>query len=231
MSKKTCFIVCPIGEDNSEIRKHSDTVLNYIITPALSQDEFDIIRVDSLPTVDRIDQTIIEYLQTADLVIADMTGHNANVFYEFGYRQALGKLVIPIIEEGHSIPFDVTTLRTIKYATNDLDKANTAINRLKEAIEIFDFESQVDDASPLSLSNIDSSVLTTINNKLDAIVDLLAQNNATIIDTVAEQVAKHSKTEQTMEERMLALILPEMIKNPESLNALANLGQKQTGQS
>ena len=92
MSKKTCFIVCPIGEDNSEIRKHSDTVLNYIITPALSQDEFDIIRVDSLPTVDRIDQTIIEYLQTSDLVIADMTGHNANVFYEFGYRQALVNL-------------------------------------------------------------------------------------------------------------------------------------------
>lgn len=230
MSKKTCFIVCPIGEDNSEIRKHSDTVLKYIITPALSQDEFDIIRVDSLPTVDRIDQTIIEYLQTADLVIADMTGHNANVFYEFGYRQALGKLVIPIIEEGHSIPFDVTTLRAIKYATNDLDKANTAINRLKETIEIFDFESQ-SDTSTLSSSNIDSSVLTTINNKLDAIMDLIAQNNATIIDTVAEQVAKHSKPEQTMEERMLALILPEMIKNPESLNALANLGQNQTGQS
>ena len=159
-----------------------------------------------------------------------MTGHNANVFYEFGYRQALGKLVIPIIEEGHSIPFDVTTLRAIKYATNDLDKANTAINRLKETIEIFDFESQ-SDTSTLSSSNIDSSVLTTINNKLDAIMDLIAQNNATIIDTVAEQVAKHSKPEQTMEERMLALILPEMIKNPESLNALANLGQNQTGQS
>ena len=62
-------------------------------------------------------------------------------------------------------------------------------------------------------------------------MDLIAQNNATIIDTVAEQVAKHSKPEQTMEERMLALILPEMIKNPESLNTFANLAQKQTGQS
>ncbi|VTY18733.1 hypothetical protein [uncultured Streptococcus sp.] len=60
---------------------------------------------------------------------------------------------------------------------------------------------------------------------------LIAQNNATIINTVAEQVAKHSKPEQTIEERMLALILPEMIKNPELLNALTNLAQKQTGQS
>lgn len=60
---------------------------------------------------------------------------------------------------------------------------------------------------------------------------LIAQNNATIIDTVAEQVAKHSKPEQTIEERMLALILPKMIKNPELLNALTNLAQKQTGQS
>ena len=42
---------------------------------------------------------------------------------------------------------------------------------------------------------------------------------------VATQVAKHSKTEQTMEERIMAILLPEMIKNPDSLAALANLSQ------
>ena len=230
MTEKICFIVTAIGESGTPTRERADNVYRYLIAPVCEELGYKPVRVDHVNAVDNINETVINYLKTAPMVIADMTDHNANVFYEFGYRQALGKIVIPIIEEGHSIPFDVTTLRTIKYAINDLDKANTAINRLKEAIKISDFESQAD-SSTLSPSNLDTSILTTINNKLDAIMDLLAQNNATIIDTVAEQVAKHSKTEQTMEERMLALILPEMIKNPESLNTFANLAQKQTGQS
>lgn len=229
MSKKTCFIVCPIGEDNSDIRKHSDTVLNHIIKPAFDSSEFEIIRVDSLPTVDRIDQTIIQYLQDSDLVIADMTGHNANVFYEFGYRQALGLPVIPIIEEKENIPFDVTTLRTIKYATNDLDKASLAIERLRETISIFDYENKeqtIPRKIPLEQSNF-----LAINNKLDTIIDLVSKNNSEIIDMVATQVAKHSKTEQTMEERLMAILLPEMIKNPDSLAALANLSQTPPAQT
>lgn len=229
MSKKTCFIVCPIGEDGSTIRKHSDTVLNHIIKPAFDLDEFDIIRVDALPTVDRIDQTIIQYLQESDLVISDMTGHNANVFYEFGYRQALGLPVIPIIEESESIPFDVTTLRTIKYSTTNLEKASLAVERLRESIAIIDYDNaELPITSKIPLEN---SSLLAINNKLDTIIDLVTQNNSEIIDMVVEKVAKHSRTEQTTEERMLALLLPELIKNPEAFNALASLSQTPPAQT
>lgn len=42
-------------------------------------------------------------------------------------------------------------------------------------------------------------------------------------------IRKH--TEQTMEERLMAILLPEMIKNPDSLAALANLSQTPPAQT
>ena len=80
MDKKICFVVCPIGADNSETRKRSDVVLKHIIKPVCEKNGYEVIRVHQLKTVDRIDHTIIEYLETAELVIADMTDHNAKLF-------------------------------------------------------------------------------------------------------------------------------------------------------
>lgn len=53
---------------------------NTIIKPVCEKNGYEVIRADQLKTVDRIDHTIIEYLETAELVIADMTDHNAKLF-------------------------------------------------------------------------------------------------------------------------------------------------------
>lgn len=43
---------------------------------------------------------ICQQLQTADLVIVDVSSQNPNVFYEFGMAVALGKLILPICYSG-----------------------------------------------------------------------------------------------------------------------------------
>lgn len=43
---------------------------------------FEAIRVDKVNQADSITQTIIDYLINSELVIADITGHNPNAFYE-----------------------------------------------------------------------------------------------------------------------------------------------------
>lgn len=88
MSKKTCFVVSAIGEEKSDIREHSDSVLEYIIRPALS-DKYEVKRADELYHSDRIDDKIFDALSNSDLVIVDVTGNNPNVFLELGYRKAL----------------------------------------------------------------------------------------------------------------------------------------------
>ena len=203
MDKKTCFVVCPIGDDNSETRKRSDIILKHIIKPVCEQFGYEVVRVDQLKTVDRIDHTIIEYLETAELVIADMTEHNANAFYEFGYRQATNLPLIPMIEESESIPFDVATLRTIKYVTNDLDKVEIIKERLSETVDLLSKEEHI--PTPRAEKNIDANAILSLHSKLDEIIDLVRQNNAETIDLVVNQIAKHSKSASSTEDRMIEL--------------------------
>lgn len=54
----------------------------------------------------------------ADLVIADMTGQNANVFYEVGYAHAKGKLCVLLTNNPTDIPFDLKHHRHIVYGNS-----------------------------------------------------------------------------------------------------------------
>ena len=114
---KNCFIVCPISEEGSEERKRSDEILNHLITPILNDLNYNIIRIDQIPHSGQIDSEILEYLKNSELVIADITGNNPNVFFELGYRVGLNKPVIQILEKGPNvrIPFDRAMFNTIFY--------------------------------------------------------------------------------------------------------------------
>jgi hypothetical protein len=58
---------------------------------------------------------VIEALATADVVIADLTGQNANVFYELGVRHAIRNNTILIAQDINDIPFDLRGQRMILY--------------------------------------------------------------------------------------------------------------------
>lgn len=132
MSKK-CFLICPIGEAGSEIRRISDIVLKYIVTPACQEFDYDVIRSDTEFTVNSINEDIFNHLDNDELAIADLTGLNPNVFYEAGYRKAKGLPLIHIAREGTALPFDIKTIRTYFYDI-DIDKADSAKNTLIKVI-------------------------------------------------------------------------------------------------
>ncbi len=60
-------------------------------------------------------ERIYNQIAKADIVIADMTGRNANVFYEVGYAHALGKVTILLTQEANDIPFDLRHFTHIVY--------------------------------------------------------------------------------------------------------------------
>jgi len=81
-------------------------------------------RVDEQMFDESILQRVYNQISKADIIVADMTGRNANVFYETGYAHALNKRVILLTQKNSDIPFDlqhyphiiygakITTLRT-----------------------------------------------------------------------------------------------------------------------
>lgn len=52
-------------------------------------------------------ERIYNQINKADVIVADMTGQNPNVFYEVGYAHALGKIVLLLTQEADDIPFDL----------------------------------------------------------------------------------------------------------------------------
>jgi hypothetical protein len=56
-------------------------------------------------------------IRGADLVVADITGHNPNVMYEMGLAAALGKEAIIMTQE-QELPFDLRHWRTIHYRSD-----------------------------------------------------------------------------------------------------------------
>ena len=72
-------------------------------------------RIDEQTYSETILERIYKQIDTADFIIADMTGKNPNVFYEVGYAHARGKLVTLLTQSADDIPFDLKHHRHIIY--------------------------------------------------------------------------------------------------------------------
>lgn len=73
-------------------------------------------RVDEIEFNDAILAEVYKGIRLADVVIADLTGRNPNVFYEVGYAHALEKSVILLTQKVEDIPFDLKGHNHIVYA-------------------------------------------------------------------------------------------------------------------
>jgi len=72
-------------------------------------------RVDEQIFSGSILERVYNQIAKADVIIADMTGRNPNVFYETGYAHALGKNVILLTQDVDDIPFDLRHFPHIIY--------------------------------------------------------------------------------------------------------------------
>ncbi len=144
--KKICFVISPIGSEDSATRKRSDSVLRNIIEPVLN--EYEVVRSDKISTIGNITNQIINYLITADLVIADLSTLNPNVFYELAIRHTTGRPYIQLIQQGEKLPFDICTIRTIVISPTDVDSVRMAQSQLRKAINAIKYNEIAD--SPMS---------------------------------------------------------------------------------
>lgn len=79
---------------------------------------WDCSRVDEQVFSGLIIEKIYAEIISADLIIADMTGRNPNVFYEVGYAHALSKQVVLLTRTMDDIPFDLRGHRHIVYTNS-----------------------------------------------------------------------------------------------------------------
>lgn len=153
-SKPHAFIVMPFGikKDREGNDIDFDRIYSDIIKPAVIAAEFEPKRADEEFASGDIHTDMFQELLLADMVVADMSIDNANVFYELGVRHALRRRGIVHIQAGRShMPFDVFNVRTIQYRA--LSKDDVKYNE----------QLQKDTA------NITRAILNTWKSDLDAI--------------------------------------------------------------
>lgn len=115
--KKVCFVITPIGDNNTEIRRHIDGIIDQAIEPALGE-KYEIVVAHRKYEIGSINDRVIKSVFESDLVIANLTNTNPNVMFELAIRYSFGKPAIVIAEKGTKLPFDVIVENTIFYVND-----------------------------------------------------------------------------------------------------------------
>lgn len=140
------FIVRPFGKQRKVLKKKGEEyevvefdfegVEHLLIRPAMEAVELDGGTTKEVFVPGDIREDMFSELLKADIVIADITIHNANVFYELGIRHALrDKITILIKAEGFdATPFDIIGYRYLAYDEKEPGKeVENLISTLRDA--------------------------------------------------------------------------------------------------
>ena len=114
--KLVAFVAMPFSEKTGKYEQgYFDEVLKHLITPAAVKADFNA-RTAKKAGSEVIQSTIVNDLDSADLVIVDLTEHNPNVLFELGMRIAFSKPVCLIRAKGTTAIFDIDhMLRVFDY--------------------------------------------------------------------------------------------------------------------
>jgi hypothetical protein len=105
---KFCFTIMPFAPV-------FDGVWKNVIRPTVEAFGHRCVRGDDVFAPGSVMEDLFRSIQEADYLVADLTGRNANVFYELGYAHALKKPVVLLTQNVSEVPFDLRIQRFIAY--------------------------------------------------------------------------------------------------------------------
>ena len=122
--KSSAFVIMPFDEE-------FETIYTDFIKPVLEETGFSVERADDIESQQNILKDIVEKIAKSDIIVADLTSVNPNVFYELGLAHAFRKQVILITQSIDEVPFDLKSYRLLAYSTHfaHIDKAKKQLAR------------------------------------------------------------------------------------------------------
>lgn len=105
-----CFVLMPFTDERALQNVYRDHVCKVLDACGLKAE-----RSDDMFDNQQIIEDVWRSICAAKLVIAELTGRNANVFYELGVAHAIGRQSIMITQDPRDVPFDLRHLRFIAY--------------------------------------------------------------------------------------------------------------------
>lgn len=110
MDKKKVFVIMPFKDEFFEV---------YEMLKMQFSERFEFSNAGEEGNQQNVLKDIIQPLYEADIVIADLTGLNANVMYELGLAHSFNKKTVIITQDNLSgLPFDLKQYRAKDYTTH-----------------------------------------------------------------------------------------------------------------
>ena len=119
------FVIMPFDDE-------FNSVYEQFIKPTFEEQGFVVLRADDILNQQHILKDIIDQIEKGDLIVADLTSTNPNVFYELGLAHAFRKRVILLTQSIEEVPFDLQGYRLVVYSTHfaEIEKAKSQLARL-----------------------------------------------------------------------------------------------------
>jgi len=127
-STDTCFVMMPFTAPLGEyyLKIYEPAIRKAGLTPVRADD-------DIFGTGKIMDQ-IWSGLNSAKVIVAELTARNPNVFYELGIAHALQKPVVLISSNEQDVPFDLQHIRVIYYDMSDPFWGSKLIDKVAENV-------------------------------------------------------------------------------------------------
>lgn len=208
--KKKCFIIMPITTTDIYTEQFNDTkhffhVLEHLFIPAINDAGMEPIP----PTIkgsEVIQGNIIKKLESADLVLCDMSSLNPNVFFELGIRTALNRPVALVKDDITSTaPFDTSIIYHHTYKSSLTQwGAKTEIDKLKSHLK----ECMKNDSDNSLWSYFSMSQLAEVGNEAPSVERQLSYA-IKLLESLHHRSAPPKKIhEPNLDGTSLKLILP-----------------------
>lgn len=146
---KKCFVIGPIGHEDTKTRDDADWFVETVKEVLQGDLGFTVQRADGIAKPGQVTDQVINAVVEADLIVADLTEHNPNAFYELGVAHAYEKPVIHMIEQDQPIPFDQINSRIIRYTFRNPKLRKETQEKLREYAEATQ-ESDFKPANPVT---------------------------------------------------------------------------------
>jgi len=195
-NKKKCFVIMPVSGTKSCTEAEWTGIFQQMIKPAVTGSRLGFDCERAKPLTGAFIKDILEGLNRADVVIADLTDRNPNVCYELGIRHTLKKRTILIAQNIDDVPSDLQSYWVVIYK-KDLTGASEFKTKIRDILKEMQKDPEKSDspvADFLRLKNIDLLSTQKAENykKLIALVSELSEN-LDHIDSVFKEATNNQK--------------------------------------
>ena len=132
-TEKSCFVIAPLGVPGSTTHRRYRALIENVVRPALEPLGYTV-SGPPVPGALEIIEEVTERVLGCDLVVADLTGGNPNVFYELCLRHVQGTPLVQLAQDVGEVPFDVRPTTVIEADPENPESVRLVVPAIQEHV-------------------------------------------------------------------------------------------------